>query len=85
MELNFTEYEQLPGPFALPYLVKRYGCPSLVETLAQVNAQCDRMPDAAKGLCTTTVSGEFVLLVTHDEYDRRLANAIAEIDPRSSD
>lgn len=81
--LNFTEYEQLLGPFALPYLVNRYGYPSLVETLAQVKAQYDRMPDPAKGLCTTTASGELVLLVSRDEYDGRLANAIAEIDSRS--
>lgn len=82
--LNFTEYEELLGPFALPYLVKRYGYPSLIETLAQVQAQYDRMPDAAKGICTTTENGEFIQLVTREEYDTRIAEAMAELRSRAS-
>lgn len=82
--LNFAEYEELLGPFALPYLVKRYGYASLVATLAQVQAQYERMPDAAKGICTTTETGEFIQLVTREEYDRRMADALAELRSRPS-
>jgi hypothetical protein len=82
--LNFVEYEILLGPFALPYLVKRYDYASLIETLAQVQAQYDRMPDAAKGIVTTTETGEVIQLVTREEYDRRTAEAMAELRSRTS-
>jgi hypothetical protein len=82
--LNFVEYEELLSPFSLPYLVNRYGYASLIETLAQVRAQYDRMPDAAKGILTMTNTGEVIQLITREEYDRRMAAAMAEVRSRSS-
>lgn len=82
--LNFVEYEILLGPFCLLYLVERYGYASLQQTLAQVRAQHQRMPDAAKGLLTANESGDVVETVSREDYRRRVDEAIAEVRARTS-
>lgn len=59
---NYQEYELLRGKNALPYLYEKFGYECFQETLAQVNAQYNAMPDAFKGHFTTDENGEFVAL-----------------------
>lgn len=80
--LNFAGYEMLRSRDCLPYLVDRYGYASLNQTLAQVQEQYDRMPDAVKGLLGDDEAGNLVLLVPRAEYDRRVQIALAEIATR---
>jgi hypothetical protein len=75
--LNFSEYEYLRQRSALPYLVERYGYPSLHRTLQQVQEQYDRMPDEVKGLIGEDENGRIVPLVTRAEHERRLKAALA--------
>ena len=83
--LNFSEYEMLLAPQSLPYVVQRYGYVSLNETLDQVNAQYERMPDPVKGLVTADESGNFIVLVSREEYRLRVAQAVEEVRARGAD
>lgn len=83
--LNYFQYEMLLGPRSLPYLVKRYGYTSLHETVAQVKAEYERMPDAVKGLVTTDESGNVIELVSREDYKRRMDEALAEVRARTTD
>ena len=83
--LNFSEYEMLLAPQSLPYLVQRYGYASLNETLDQVRSQYERMPEPVKGLVTADESGNFIVLVSREEYLRRVAQAVEEVRARGAD
>ncbi|SDH06432.1 hypothetical protein SAMN05216588_102293 [Pseudomonas flavescens] len=59
---NYQEYELLRGRNALPYLVERYGYACLRDTLEQVEAQYQAMPEAFKGHFTVDEEGTLVTL-----------------------
>lgn len=69
---NYQEYELLRGQNSLPYLVEKYNYNCFKETLNQVNAQYNAMPDAFKGHFTIDENGEFLSLRSPEESSQMI-------------
>jgi hypothetical protein len=69
---NYQEYELLRGQNSLPYLVQKYNYDCFKETLNQVNAQYNAMPDAFKGHFTIDKNGEGVSLRSPEESSKMI-------------
>jgi hypothetical protein len=69
---NYQEYELLRGQNSLPYLVQKYNYDCFKETLNQVNAQYNAMPDAFKGHFTIDENGEPVSLRNPEESSKMI-------------
>ncbi|MFQ6599138.1 hypothetical protein [Flavobacterium sp. C3NV] len=69
---NYQEYELLRGQNSLSYLVEKYNYNCFKETLNQVNAQYNAMPDAFKGHFTIDENGEGVSLRSPEESSKMI-------------
>jgi len=69
---NYQEYELLRGQNSLPYLIEKYNYNCFKETLNQVNAQYNAMPDAFKGHFGINENGEFLSLRSPEESSQMI-------------
>lgn len=69
---NYQEYELLRGQNSLSYLVEKYNYNCFKETLNQVNAQYNAMPDAFKGHFTIDKNGEGVSLRSPEKSSKMI-------------